>query len=103
MFRAADLTPPTCAVLQLAVAEWSKLSPEQKKQWKEEYFAAHPELLATSNQEDDGHEGEPESHIWSWVSDDIVPFLPSGCPFSDVLRQLRRVIAPALVRSSLTM
>lgn len=43
--------------LQLAVAEWSKLSPEQKKAWKEAYFAAHPELLATSNQDDEAHEG----------------------------------------------
>ena len=45
-----------CA-LQLAVAEWSKLTPELKKQWKEAYFTAHPELLATSNQDDDSHEG----------------------------------------------
>lgn len=47
--------------LQLAVSEWSKLSPEQKKQWKEQYFAAHPELLATSNPHDDGEEGVPSS------------------------------------------
>ena len=48
--------PGVCAS-QLAVAEWSKLTPEQKKAWKEAYFAAHPELLATSNPDDEAHEG----------------------------------------------